>query len=148
MFPSPAHRFLVDGHQFHFRKPSRAGERRIRLQTALALSLQGVSPGLLEALDGDNLYMEAMLVEGLTEAPAHWWETAPMVPQANGTPTRALSFEQVDPDEFAAVCQEVRTFLATFQHPKPAPLSPDREAEPGRVDTPQAVPAPAQLRAY
>ena len=42
---------------------TRAGERRIAQHFALSLTLDGVAPALLQNLDGDNRYAEAVLRE-------------------------------------------------------------------------------------
>jgi hypothetical protein len=97
---------------------------------------------VLNSLDGDSLYQEALLYEVLTEAPPHWWEEAPAPPGVNGTLKRALSFEQVDPDEFRAVAQEVTTWLAAaFRVDQPAPAPPPGAADPAGMAPAAAVPA-------
>jgi hypothetical protein len=140
--PRPQHEFVVNSHRFVAVRYTRGGERRIRQQHALSLSLLGVMPDVLAALDGDNLYQEALLHEVLTEAPRHWWEEAPATPGTNGTPKRVLSFEQVDPDEFRAVAVEVTHFLTSFRADQPASAPPAGPTDASGLADAQAVPAP------
>lgn len=118
MLPAPhTHQFHVNGEPYTLRVPGRAGDRRIQQQYALALSQQGITPTLLHALDGDNLYVEAVATECLVEAPEYWWKTPPAPTPKGASPNgveKIVSFEHVPLDIWQQFRQEVETFLATF----------------------------------
>lgn len=148
MFSPPEHSFEVEGGRFLFVKFSQAGLRRINQSYAMKLSITGIIPNVLEVVCGTALYHEALLEEGLKEAPTHWWEDLPARAGTNGTPAKVLSFETVPPEEFEAVAKEVDTFLESFRQP-PADNIPDgSETAPGTVAAAETVPPSAPLRAY
>ena len=118
MYPSiPEHRFGAQG-EYLVRRYTRGGQRRILQNVALSLSLDGVTPDLVQALDGDNRYWECVLRECLVEAPPHWWEQPPPQPGRNGTPPApVLTFEYVPMDEFLDVIEEAGQWFESFRRP-------------------------------
>lgn len=141
MYPTQQeHRFGPQG-EYLLKRQSRAGERRIMQLYALSLSTEGITPGLLQALDGDNRYWECVLRECLVEAPPHWWEDGPAMPGVNGARARVLSFETVSVDEFADVIQEAGTWFNSFRRPD-VTVSSDASTGPSdAVATVETVPA-------
>jgi len=140
------HRFGPEG-EYVLVRFTRGGQRRIAQHYALALTMDGVTPGLLEAIDGDNRYWEAVLRECLVEAPDHWWEPVPPAVQRNGAPTRVVSFEEVPMEEFDQVTREVATWLASFRTPEHSPTAPTSPGDAPGLGDPEAVPAAFRGRA-
>ena len=61
MLPTPIeHRFLIDGDPYLLVEWTRGGERRIRAEYAMAIA---AAPGVIDTLDGANLYAEAVARE-------------------------------------------------------------------------------------
>jgi hypothetical protein len=141
-FPHPyEHRFTLDGEPYRLVGWTRGGDRRINADYALALS---TVPGLvLDAVDGGNLYAEAVSRECLTEAPDLFWESKPPAPGTNGTVTRVATFDQVPIQLWERFRTEVNAFVAQF---RPVPgavpgVAPDPgTAEPDAVAALDAVP--------
>ena len=139
MIPEPrSHRFVIDANHYTLREYTRAGERRINQRYALALSLNGTTPGLMQTLDGDNLYIEAVAMECLTEAPDFWWEYMPAPPATPATPNgsrqRTVTFEQVPPLIWKAFCKEAEAFLASLFPVAPTTLERPSDARPEESD--------------
>src|SRR5262245_44546782 len=103
MVPAAAQHRFGPQQEYTAQRYTRGGERRIMQSYALDLSLEGVLPGLLQALDGDARYWEAVLHECLIEAPEHWWEAVAPGASRNGATSRKLSFERVPVEEFTDV---------------------------------------------
>ena len=142
MLPSPIeHHFDLNGESYLLVEWTRGGERRLRADFALASS---ASPGVIDSIDGGDLYAEAVARECLKEAPAIFWETRPPSAGANGTPQRVVNLDQVPRALWEAFRKEVDAFLALIFPPVSTELrqtSGERPAEPVAVAPAQAVPA-------
>jgi hypothetical protein len=124
--PTPyEHRFTLDGDTYCLVGWTRGADRRIRSEYAMAIA---AAPQVLDAIDGADLYAEAVAHECLTEAPDLFWETRPAVPGVNGTPTRVVSLERVPLDLWERFREEVGTFVKVFR--------------PGPTEVPGVAPAP------
>lgn len=120
--------FTVRGHEFGFRRPSRADlsdvARRFALKIA-PVTQSDIESRTIELLEGPALEWEARLEIGLAprhardgksinlgeRAPGHWLD--------NG----AVSFANVDPEEFNEVCAflQAAVFGAKKKAPEPPP---------------------------
>jgi hypothetical protein len=147
MLPPPiTRRFVLEGHPYCLVEWTRGGWRRIRTEQALAYA---VVPGILEALDGANLFAEAVARECLKEAPALWWDEQPAGMQ-NGTPRRVITFERIPHALWDAFYQEVDAFVAeVFRRPAaPSDAAPPAvPAEPTHLAPAETVPAVFRGRA-
>jgi hypothetical protein len=136
MLPPPIeHRFTIDHEPYLLLEWDRGGERRIKADYAMAIA---AAPSVLEAIDGANLYAEAVARECLREAPALFWETRPAAATQNGTPTRVVSVEHIPRALWERFRTEVDAFLAQIFPPLPA--APVAAPDPGPAD---AVPVAA-----
>jgi len=124
----------IGGHEFGFRRPSRADVaeafRRvaIKLQVPSGAGQRMVESDLLDRLDGYDRQWEARLEIGLRPrrndpqlslgetAPAHWLVEM-------GTAGTFVSFDNVDPDEFAAVVAYLDAALKKKEVPPSQPSS-------------------------
>lgn len=147
MVPAAAQHRFGSQQEYTVQRYTRGGERRIMQAYALDLSLEGVLPGLLQALDGDARYWEAVLKECLIEAPEHWWEAVPPGPSRNGSPSRTLSFEAVPVEEFTDVSKEVQTWFDSFRRPAPSTGTGAGQGDPAPLADPEAVSASFRGRA-
>jgi hypothetical protein len=137
MLPQPLrHRFTIDGELYCLEEYTRGGERRIQQQYAMSLSLTGTTPAVMQTLDGDNLYLEAVARECLREAPAIFWEDLSSTGAQNGATMRGVTFEQVPHSLWVRFAKEVEAFLASlFQRTRQdlAPVDTGRPAESTRL---------------
>lgn len=118
MLPSPIeHRFQIDHEPYCLVEWDRGGERKIRMEYAMAIA---AAPSVIEAMDGINLYAEAVARVCLREAPDIFWETRPAVAGANGTPTSVVTFDHVPRALWEAFRKEVDAFLALIFPALPA----------------------------
>ena len=136
-FPQPyEHRFVLDGDSYLLVGWTRGGDRRINAAYALAIA---AVPGLmLDAVDGNNLYTEAVARECLKEAPDLFWESVPPPAGTNGTATRVVTFEQVPIQLWERFRKEVDAFVAHF---RPVPASVPGLAPASGAGEPDAVAA-------
>jgi len=126
----------VGGQQFALRRPSRADNAQIWRLYTQKLTISGAlsETDLLNALDGDNLLWEArlgvllvpyrdgrgqVLNRGET-APANWLEEA-LDFQSKPTGEKIVSFADVAPQEFDAVCQAFEDVFAEKKKERPMP---------------------------
>jgi hypothetical protein len=124
------------------RDPARAAERLGALARQLSL--------MLETLDGQDLYAEAVARECLREAPELFWETRPAPGGANGASVRVPTFDQVPRRLWDQFREGVQAFLALIFPAVPATLEPLLEPVPGdagAVAPAQALPAGLRGRA-
>lgn len=140
MLPPPiVHRFTLEGESYCLSGWTRGAERRIHAQYALAL---GPAASTLDAIDGGNLYDEAVAAECLTEAPDYWWDTVPPAPGSNGTPRRVITCDRIPPALWRAFRAEVAQFLRLL-FPGPAadaaPGAPAGAADPVPVASTEVV---------
>jgi hypothetical protein len=134
MLPKPIeHRFVINGEPYLLVEWTRGGERRFKTEYALAISQ---APGVIEALDGANLYAEAVARECLKEAPDIFWEPRPANAIQNGTASRSITLESVPRPLWEAFRKEVDMFLGQIFPATPAELAP--APAPG-ADQPMAV---------
>lgn len=96
--------FTVRGHEFAFRRPSRADKAAIHRRNVVKLGVTGIPSDseLLMAYDGSGLTWESRLEVGLAprpdknlgeRAPSHWLKDG------------RIDFDEVNEDEFNEVCQ-------------------------------------------
>src|ERR1051325_7281221 len=136
MIPPPIeHRFTIDGEHYCLVEWTRGSERRLRQDYALALSL---APGVIDAIDGADLYAEAVSRECLKEAPALWWEDQPAAPQ-NGKPRKVMTFDRVPRALWEVYRKELDAFLGKLFPVLPAPSENAPPAVP--ADAPRVAPA-------
>lgn len=140
MLPPPIeHVFAIDGHPYRLVEWTRGGERRIRLEYAMAIA---AAPGVIDGMDGQSLYAEAVARECLVEAPDLFWQTQAPGASQNGTPRRVVTLEQVPRALWALFLVEVEAFLGKIFPSAPqdavssAPAGP---GEPVAVATLEAV---------
>jgi hypothetical protein len=115
MLPEPIqHTFQIDGERYTLREWTRGGERRIRLEYAMAIA---AAPTVIEPLDGASLYTEAVARVCLTEAPEIFWETQPAAASTNGAQVRVVTFEAVPRRLWEAFRKEVDAFLGLIFPP-------------------------------
>jgi hypothetical protein len=109
MLPPPiTHTWTMEGERYTLVEWTRGGEKRLRAEYAIAIA---AAPAAIEAVDGQDLYLEAVARECLKEAPDLFWETRPAQAQTNGTPLRVVTFEQVPRALWALFVVEVNAFL-------------------------------------
>ena len=148
MLPAPIeHTFRLEHEHYRLVEWTRGGERRLRTEYAMAIAQ---SPQVIEALDGADLYAEAVARECLREAPDVFWEELPALAGSNGTPRRVVSFERVPRALWELFRKEIDAFLGKIFPPLPAdPSRPDdtRPAEPQSVALVETVPAMLRGRA-
>jgi hypothetical protein len=109
MLPLPiTHEWTMEGEHYKLVEWTRGGEKRLRAEYAMAIS---ASPAVIESVDGQDLYLEAVARECLKEAPDVFWDTRPANAQTNGTPQRVVTFEQVPRALWALFVVEVNAFL-------------------------------------
>jgi hypothetical protein len=148
MLPAPIeHRFVIDGEPYVLVEWDRGQERRIRLDYAMAIA---AAPTVIEPLDGNNLYAEAIARECLKEAPAIFWDLRPPAPGTNGTPVRVVSLEHVPRGLWEEFRKELDAFLARIfpaVSPEPGPATPAGPDEPPAMALAQTVPAVLRGRA-
>lgn len=142
MFPARReHRFTLDGEPYCLVGWTRGADRRIRAEYAVGIA---AAPAVLDAVDGADLYAEAVARECLTEAPEIFWETRPAAAGQNGMPSRVATFDNVPLALWDAFRKEVETFVALFR-PAPAAdvalVADAGEAGPDAVAVAQTVPA-------
>lgn len=118
------HRFTLEGQSYCLVGWTRGADRRIRAEYAMAIA---AAPAVLDVIDGQDLYAEAVARECLTEAPEIFWEMRPAAADQNGTATRVPTFDAIPLDLWEAFRTEVQTFIALFRPTTPAvtPLAPD-----------------------
>ena len=116
----------VGAHEFAFRKPSRGDLAEVwrRFAAKLVVSGIGTESDVLNAYDGGPLLWEARLEVGLVprsaaaslgeRAPTHW------LAHEDNRPAR-VSFDQVDNDEFEAVCRALDEVFKKKPSPAMAP---------------------------
>ena len=148
MLPAPIeHTFVLEHERYRLVEWTRGGERRLRTDYAMAIAQ---SPQVIEALDGADLYAEAVARECLKEAPDIFWEEFPALAGTNGTPRRVVSFERVPRTLWEAFRKEIDAFLGKIFPPLPAePDCPDdaRAADPQSVALVETVPTMLRGRA-
>lgn len=148
MFPvRREYHFTLDGESYLLVGWSRAADRRIRAEYAMGIA---AAPAVLDALDGADLYAEAVARECLKEAPEFFWETLPASGATNGTPPRVLTFENVPLDLWDAFRHEVDTFIGFFRPAAPplvALAADPGEARPDAVAVAETVPTRPRGRA-
>lgn len=147
-FPPPyEHHFTIDGERYTLVGWSLEGDNRIHLDYAMAIA---PVPGVLDAIYGAHLYAQAVVRECLKEAPALFWETAPVPAGTNGAPARVVTLRHVSMALWDQLRPEVDAFVAQFR-PAAAPLiglAPDPgQTEPHAVAVAETVPAPHRVRA-
>lgn len=156
--PEIDHHFTIDGEAYWLHEWSRAGLHRMR--ASWALDIAGNIPALpggstltplewsqhlsnvIQAIDGADLWIEAVARECLKEAPPQWWDTLPGPAQSNGTVRRVVTFERISPPLWEAFSAEVNVFLTKqFRQPgtNPGAASQAGAAEPERLAPAQAV---------
>jgi hypothetical protein len=109
MLPPPmTHEWTMEGERYKLVEWTRGGEKRLRAEYAMAIA---AAPAAIEAVDGQDLYLEAVARECLKEAPDVFWDTRPAQAQTNGTPLRVVTFEQVPRALWALFVVEVNAFL-------------------------------------
>src|SRR5215831_6598672 len=137
MLPSPIeHVFAIDGDHYRLVEWDRGGERRLRADYAMAIA---AAPQVLEALDGADLYAEAVARECLKEAPDVFWEPLPAAASQNGTPRRVITLEHIPRALWGQFRGEVDAFLGKIFPSLPA--TPEPLPAPGPDDA-RAVAAP------
>lgn len=147
--PPLEHRFVIDGDPYCLVEyTTRGGERRI--QEAFALRL-AKAPSVIDALDGANLYAEAVAQECLKQAPESCWRlrTTDDVPN-HWDARRVVSLDQYPLEHWAAFRREVDAFLASLPRLLPATPPSDPGALPADapvVADPHEVPAVFRGRA-
>jgi len=140
MLPKPIeYEFIIENERYLLVEWTRGGERRLKSDYALAIA---PAPREIEAIDGANLYAEAVARECLREAPAVFWREALPAGAVNGTPTRVVTFEQVPRALWERFRGEVDAFLALIFPLVPA--EPDR-ASPARAPDAVELAAPAAV---
>jgi hypothetical protein len=135
MLPKPIeHRFTIEGDEYLLVEWTRGGERRLRADYAMAIA---AAPAVIENVDGNDLYAEAVARECLKQAPDVFWETRPANAQQNGTPTRVVTFEKVPRALWLEFTKGLNAFLAKIfpatppEHeglPEPGPPAADAVA--------------------
>lgn len=117
MIPHPLeHRFEIEGERYLLVEWTRGGERRIKTEYALAIA---AAPGVIDSIDGQNLYAEAVARECLKEAPPLFWEDLPALAGQNGTPRRQITLEHVPRQLWDLFRVEVDRFLGHLFPPAP-----------------------------
>jgi hypothetical protein len=148
MLPVPLeHRFTINGDTYLLMEYTRGGERRLRQEYSMAIAL---APGVIEAMDGADLYAEALARECLKEAPAIWWEEQPAQAGRNGTPARVITCEHIPRAVWVEFRREADYFLGLLFPPLPAAVEDthvERQGAPDVVETPEAIPAVFRGRA-
>jgi hypothetical protein len=120
MLPAPIeHHFVIDGEPYRLVEWTRGGERRLRAEYAMAIA---AAPTVIDIVDGQSLYAEAVVRECLKEAPAIFWETLPAQEGSNGQPRRVISCERIPRALWEAFRKEVDAFLALLFPPQPTDL--------------------------
>lgn len=141
------HTFTLDGESYRLVEWDRGGERRLKAEYAMAIA---PAPGVLENIDGGNLYAEAVARECLKEAPDIFWTTRPAQAGQNGTPSRVVSLEHVPRALWEQFRAEVDRFLGLIFPAAAAELVTDlerRPSEPQRLETVENLPTVFQGRA-
>jgi hypothetical protein len=140
MLPSPIeHRFVIEGEAYRLVEWTRGGERRLRAEYAIALA---PAMAALDAIDGANLYAEAVARECLKEAPEVFWESRPATAGINGTPTRVVTLEHVPRALWERFRAEVDVFIGKIfpaLSPEPPAAPPAGPGEPVAVAAPETV---------
>jgi hypothetical protein len=138
LLPKPIeHRFTLDGEAYLLVEWTRGGERRFKTDYALAISQ---APGVIEAMDGANLYAEAVARECLKEAPDLFWEPSSANATQNGATARRVTLEAVPRALWEAFRKEVDVFLGLIFPATPA----DAEAASGAGPDQSVAVAPAE----
>ncbi len=171
MLPTPIdYTFEIDQQRYRLVEWTRGGEKRIRAEYASALVAQ--APDLvttleradlprdatraaermgalarqlsliLEALDGQDLYAEAVARECLREAPEVFWTLRPAPGGANGQTVRVPTFEEVPRRLWDQFREGVNAFLALIFPAVPATAESVLTTGPGEpyaVATPEAL---------
>jgi hypothetical protein len=142
MLPPPIeHRCTIDHETYVLLEWDRGGERRIKADYAMAIA---AAPSVLEAIDGANLYAEAVARECLREAPDVFWELRPAAASQNGTPKRVVTLEHIPRALWELFRKEVDAFLAQIFPALPA--APGAAPDPGPADA-LSVAAPQTVSA-
>jgi hypothetical protein len=129
MLPAPIeHTFALEGERYRLVEWDRGGERRIKVDYALAIS---PAPSVLESIDGANLYVEAVARECLREAPDLFWEMRPAAASQNGTPSRVVTLEKIPRQLWEQFRKEVDAFIALIFPAAPPSLEPASPASAG-----------------
>lgn len=140
--------FRVGAHEYGFRRPSRGDLAEIWRRFAAKLIVTGIQTesDVLSQHDGMPLLWEARLEVGLVprlarlngtavalgigeRAPAHWLQ------EVEGQPAR-ISFDNVDPDEFDAVCEQLEVLFK-----KKAPVTTPATKAPSGASAPDSTSA-------
>lgn len=150
MLPAPlTHTFQVDGETFTLTEyQTRGSEARIQATYAQALN---PAPLPIEMYDGNNLWVEAIAKECLSQAPAWCWRDrlAGEAP-SRFDPLRVVTLEAFSRFTWPQFRKEVNAFLADLRPSLPADDAPALNGVPTdtpSVDAPQAVPALLRGRA-
>jgi hypothetical protein len=148
MLPAPIeHRFVIEGESYLLVEWTRGGEKRIRAEYAMAIA---AAPTVIEAMDGADLYAEAVARECLKEAPPIFWQSLPTQASGNGAPRATITLDQVPRGLWEAFRREVDAFLGKIFPAVPAEPAPDYAAgaaESVAVEIAEAVPTVFRGRA-
>jgi len=118
MLPAPIeHRFRIDGEPYLLVQWDRGGDRRMKAEFAIAIA---PAPGVIDTLDGQNLWREAVARECLREAPDLFWDARPAAATQNGLPYRVVSLDKIPMALWDLFAKEVDAFLALIFPAAPA----------------------------
>jgi hypothetical protein len=165
------HRFQIDAASYCLTEWDRGGDKRIKIDYALSLIAAADSAGalpspvsaqpdfqayaerlssmsrhlssLIEVLDGDNLWVEAIARECLTEAPDIFWDAPAPASGANGMSTKRVKLDTIPRALWHQFRREVLVFRdQIFRQEQAESLAADtgRAADQGGVAPAEAVP--------